>query len=115
MQIFLKTPELLTSLRANIAHFVSALRNLGFPLAENHQSAVVPVIISDEEKLGKMNEVFREEGVYVIPVVYPAVSRKNCRFRFTVMATHSVSDLDYVLNVIEKAMLKADFKPSQVN
>jgi hypothetical protein len=44
-------------------------------------------------------------------VPFPAVSRSKIRFRFTVMATHTVSDLDYALNVLESAMHKADFKP----
>jgi glycine C-acetyltransferase len=57
-----------------------------------------------------MNKILMDAGVFVIPIVYPAVSRSNCRFRFTVMATHSVSDLDYVLNVLELAMEKAQFR-----
>jgi 7-keto-8-aminopelargonate synthetase-like enzyme len=89
---------------------VNGMRELGCPLSPDHSSSIVPVVIGDEEKLGKMNDVFRDEGIYVVPVVYPAVGKKNCRFRFTITAPLSISDLDYALNVIEKAMLKADFK-----
>jgi 8-amino-7-oxononanoate synthase len=110
LQLFVSQPQLHANLKRNIHHFVSGLRDLGCPLAEDHPSAVIPVVIGDEDKLGKMNEVFRDEGVYVVPVIYPAVGKKNCRFRFTMMATHTISDLDYVLNVVEKAMLKADFQ-----
>ena len=53
--------------------------------------------------------VFRDNGVFVVPIVYPAVSRKACRFRFTVMASHTQSDMDFVLGVVEKAMRTAHF------
>lgn len=49
------------------------------------------------------------DGVLCIPIVYPAVSCKNFRFRFTIMATHTKSDLDYATACLEKAMMKANF------
>jgi 8-amino-7-oxononanoate synthase len=114
LKVFLRKPELLRNLRSNIQHFLGGLRDMGYPVQPGHESAVIPLVIRDEKKLGVMNQVFQEEGVHVIPVVYPAVGRNNCRFRFTVMATHSVSDLDYVLSVIEKAALKAGLDVSQL-
>lgn len=106
---FRARPELVKNLQENIKHFVKGLRELGCEIDPHHESAVIPVIIGDEKKLGIMNAVLRENGVYVIPITYPAVSRKNCRFRFTMMATHSISDLDYVLATLERAMEKANF------
>jgi 8-amino-7-oxononanoate synthase len=112
LEIFTSQPQLLINLRQNIKHFVDGLISLGFPLDPNHESAVVPVTIGDERKMGVMNEVLWDSGVYVIPITYPAVSRNNCRFRFTVTAGHTISDLDFVLNVVEKSMLKAKFEPN---
>lgn len=109
LRIFKSEKHLLSNLKTNIRHFVTGLRNLGCNIPENHESAVIPVVIGDEEKLGAMNQVLLDNGVFVIPIVYPAVSRNNSRFRFTVMATHSLSDLDYVLNILELAMAKANF------
>lgn len=111
LRVFAQRPGLLAQLRENIQYFLSGLRELGFDIPTSHESAVVPVVIGDEKKLGIMNEVFRDSGVFVIPIVFPAVGRRNCRFRFTVSAAHTVSDLDYVLNVLEKAMIKAEFEP----
>jgi 8-amino-7-oxononanoate synthase len=110
LKVFQANPHLRETLKSNIRHFVTGLRDLGCPIAPNHESAVIPVIIGDEIKLGEMNEVFRNHGVYVIPITYPAVGRTNSRFRFTIMATHSTSDRDYVLNIIEMAMMKANFQ-----
>lgn len=115
IEIFERDRERLTKLRENLAHFKKGLSQLGYHLPASHESAVVPVIVGDEKKLEIMNSVLMEHGVFVVPIVYPAVSKNNCRFRFTVMATHTQSDLDLVLNILEMAMLKADFKFSDVD
>jgi 8-amino-7-oxononanoate synthase len=109
LKIFYEDRSLLDRLHANIKHFVRGLRHLGAPLDANHESSVVPVVIGDEKILGEMNASLRDDGVFVVPVVYPAVPRLGSRFRFTVMATHSLSDLDLVLSVFEKAMIKSKF------
>jgi len=114
LDIFTSNKDLLIKLKSNITHFVENLIQLGFPIDPNHESAVIPVVIGNETKLGAMYQSLLDDGILTIPIVYPAVSRRNCRFRFTVMATHSKSDLDYATACIEKAMLKVDFKPSDL-
>jgi 8-amino-7-oxononanoate synthase len=114
LRIFQTERELLLQLRSNIQYFVKGLQSLGFPHLDGHQSAVIPVVVGDEKKLSVMNQHLRHEGVFVVPMVYPAVSRTGARFRFTMIAQHTHTDLDYVLNTLETAMRKADFEPFQV-
>jgi 8-amino-7-oxononanoate synthase len=114
LRIFMTEKELVNNLKENINHFVSGLRHLGFSMNPNHESSVIPVIIGDEKKLSIMNAHLRDEGIFAVPIVYPAVSRTSCRFRFTLMAQHTRSDLDFVLTTLEAAMRKADFSPDQV-
>ncbi len=111
LKIFRNNPELVNRLQANIKHFVMGLRELGFTIDPNHESAVVPVVIGNDETVGKMNQVFWENGIYVVPVGYPVVARNQSRFRFTMMSTHTISDLDFVLSILEKAMEKVGFEP----
>ena len=65
--------------------------------------------------MGEMYQSLLDDGIICTPVVYPAVGRKNCRFRFTVMASHSKSDLDYAVACLEKAMLRTGFKFTQLD
>lgn len=101
--------SILNNLHSNIEHFVKNLESIGYKFAHKQESAVIPVVVGDEVKLGIMYQSLLDDGVLCIPIVYPAVSRKNCRFRFTLMATHTKSDLDYAISCLEKAMLKANF------
>jgi glycine C-acetyltransferase len=114
IDIFQRDKSLLQRLHENIRYFVHGMRSLGAPLNPDHPSAVIPVVIGDERKLGIMNEVLLQSGIYVVPIVYPAVSRNASRFRFTVMAPHTQSDLDLVIFQFEKAMKTADFRFEEI-
>lgn len=109
LEVFTDSKDLLNQLHSNIQHFVKNLESIGYKFNKPHESAVIPVVIGDEKILGEMYQSLLDDGVSCVPIVYPAVSRKNCRFRFTIMATHSKSDLDYATACLEKAMLKCGF------
>ncbi len=111
LDIFQNDKTLVSNLRRNINHFVKCLKGIGYhDISSEHESAVIPVVIGDEKKMGLMYQSLLEDGIWCTPVVYPAVSRKNCRFRFTIMATHTISDLDYAVTCLEKAMLKVGYQ-----
>lgn len=109
LEIFSSDKSLRQKLKENINHFINGLKSLGYQPKENHESSVIPVVIGNEEKLGEMYQSLLADGVLCIPVVYPAVGRKNCRFRFTIMANHTVAELDYAVSCLEKAMIKSEF------
>lgn len=102
LDVIEEEPELIEKLWENIHYFKSNLRDLGFELAPDTRSAIVPIIIGEEILLRRMSKRLHEEGVYINPVPYPAVPRHKTRFRATIMATHTREDLDYTLNVLEK-------------
>lgn len=109
LDIFTTNKSIINNLHSNIEHFVKNLESIGYKFLHKQESAVIPVVVGDEKKLGIMYQSLLDDGVLCIPIVYPAVSRKNCRFRFTMMATHTKSDLDYATACLEKAMMKANF------
>ncbi|MGZ3768266.1 MAG: aminotransferase class I/II-fold pyridoxal phosphate-dependent enzyme [Bdellovibrio sp.] len=109
LEIFSENKQLHTNLMNNIRHFKKGLQTLGYKFQHQQESSIIPVIIGDEIKLGSMYKSLLDDGIWCVPVVYPAVSRKNCRFRFTIMATHTISELDYAISALEKAMLKVGF------
>ena len=45
----------------------------------------------------------REQGVYVAPVIFPAVPVNSPRLRTCVTAAHSDSDIDLALEVLSRA------------
>lgn len=110
LNTFTSDKSILQRLQYNIKHFTRGLESIGYHFNSPHESAIVPVIVGNESKMGQMYQSLLNDGVWCVPIIYPAVSKKNCRFRFTVMANHSISELDYAVSSLEKAMIKSDFK-----
>lgn len=84
----------------NIHYLKSRLTGLGFDIGHS-QSAIIPVMVRDEERLGQLHADLLRHGVFTNLVTYPAVRRKECRLRLNVMATHTVEDLDRALEVFD--------------
>ncbi len=69
----------------------------------NTETAIVPVIIGDDEKTFKLWLALREMGIFVTPVISPAVSPDNSRIRTSYTATHTDEELRTVLEAFYKA------------
>lgn len=113
VRVLREEPAILATLRRNIARFRKGLIALGWQEPTDEESPIFPVVVRSEAKLAVMNESLLADRVFVMPVIYPAVSRHRSRFRFCVSALHSESELDHVLDALKKAMLKASFSFSK--
>jgi glycine C-acetyltransferase len=89
------------SLWKNINHLVAELKEAGFDTGETH-SAIIPIIVGDEVKLSELHHDLREEGVFTSVVTYPAVRRKECRLRVSLMSTHTRPQLDRVVEILKR-------------
>lgn len=85
----------------NIKYLRHGLQALGFDTGAT-SSAIIPVIVGDEEKLGHFNNDLRRCGVFANAVTFPAVRRKACRLRLCVMSSLTRADLDEVLVTMAK-------------
>lgn len=76
-------------------------KSLGFDIGKS-ETPVVPIIIGDDELTFKFWKLLFDNGVFVNPVVSPAVSQGHQLLRTSYMATHTDSQMDEVLSVFEK-------------
>ena len=94
-------PELRKKLWYNINYMISNLKEMGFNLG-NAETAIIPIIIGNEDLLMKISREVHQAGIFVNSVYYPAVPKKLSRLRLSLMATHTQEDLDDTLAVLEK-------------
>ncbi|MGM0579723.1 MAG: aminotransferase class I/II-fold pyridoxal phosphate-dependent enzyme [Bacteroidota bacterium] len=85
----------------NIQYVKSRLLKAGFNIG-NAETAIFPIIIGDDNKVKEMTYRLHLKNIFVNPVPYPAVPRKQTRVRMTVTAGFSMAQLDYTLNQIEE-------------
>jgi glycine C-acetyltransferase len=85
----------------NIRYLRGGLRTLGFDLG-NTASAIIPVIVRDEERLKALLRDLMDAGIFANFVGYPAVPRHRSRLRLGVMAQHTRAELDYALECFSR-------------
>jgi len=94
-------PELLIKLKRNRDFFQSELEERGFNTL-NSRSAIIPVLVGDDNKLGKLQMSLFEAGIFSNIGTTPAVNAKKCRLRLNVMATHTEEQLGFAVDTLEK-------------
>jgi 7-keto-8-aminopelargonate synthetase-like enzyme len=70
------------------------------------ESPIIPIFVRDNEKTFLMAKMLMDEGIFVNPVVSPAVSSDSSMIRFSLMATHSFKQIDYAVEKIKKISFK---------
>ena len=101
LDILEKEPELIDKLMHNARKMRAGLAAMGYRVNE-HDSAVVPVIIGDTEKVLRMWKGLFEEGVFVNAFIRPGVPPGMEMLRTSYMATHNDGHLDKILDVFSK-------------
>lgn len=92
LEVMKEEPQWLERLQKNTEFFKKGLKNLGF-IIEDTITPIIPVLVNDEEKTFKMTGLLEEEGVFVNPVVPPAIPRESSLIRVSIMATLSGEQL----------------------
>lgn len=85
----------------NAAYLTKALQGAGFNTGHT-KTAIVPVIVGPELLARKFALDLDEAGIFACPITFPAVSKAQARIRFSVMATHTRKDLDYVVATMQQ-------------
>ena len=66
-------------------------------------TCVVPVLVGDEGLTMDLTRLLFDQGVFVCPIVHPAVPRGSDRLRTCLMATHTEEDIELVLSAFSVA------------
>lgn len=95
-------PEILEQLWTNTHYATRLLRNEGFDIGPT-QTPVIPVYIRDTYKTFLVTKELQDMGIFVNPVVTPAVPSDATLIRLSVMATHTFSQIDEAVSKIAEA------------
>ena len=75
---------------------------MGFDTA-GCETPIVPVMTKNDRITLEMTQICRSEGLLVVPVCFPAVPMDSPRLRTCVSSVHTSEDLDFALDVLERA------------
>jgi 8-amino-7-oxononanoate synthase len=101
-EVIEEEPERVKILQRNVELFLGGLKARGFNTL-NSETPIVPIICGEDERAFQMTKLCQEEGIFVLPVVSPAVPVGLARLRANVTTDHSEEDIAYALDVFERA------------
>jgi len=94
-------PERVARVNENAQYMRDGFARLGIPTIESH-APIVPVLTYDELRTCVITQTLLQNGVYINPVVPPAVPAGQCLLRTSYTATHTKEQLDFALDVFER-------------
>lgn len=89
---------------------LDGFRNMGCEIG-NTSTPIIPLFIRDDYKTYHVVRDLFDEGLFVNPVVSPAVAPQDTLIRFSLMATHSKAQVEYALDKIQKVFRKYELIP----
>jgi len=101
-KVILDEPWRIEKVRANADQFIQGLKKRGFDTLLT-STAIVPVLCGTDERAFAMTREAQHHDVFVLPVVSPAVPEGLSRLRATVTAAHEPQEIEYAMDVMEKA------------
>lgn len=78
----------------------SRLREAGFDIGSG-DSPIIPVYVRDSELLLLMGRDLLERGIFVTPIIYPAVKHSEVRFRFILNVSHTLDQIDFTVRELK--------------
>ncbi len=101
LRIMQREPERIERLWHNTRLMRDGLQGLGFDTGRS-QTPIIPVRVGDRTTCFKMCKRLEEEGIFVNPVVSPAVGPNEALLRISFMATHTDEQISFALEKLKK-------------
>lgn len=105
LDIMEREPERIERLWENTNYALNGFKSMGFDTGKS-ESPIIPLFIRDDIKALKLTQMLLKDGVFVNPVVSPAVPKEDSLIRYSLMATHTIEQVDISIEKITKAARK---------
>lgn len=103
LDIIESEPERIENLWKVTDHALEGFRQMGCEIGHT-ATPIIPLFIRDMEKTLLATRMLMDEGIFVNPVLPPGVPPNDTLIRFSLMATHTIEQVDFALEKIEKTL-----------
>ncbi len=99
LEIIKAEPERIDRLWENTRYAIDRFRDLGFEIGHT-ASPIIPLYVRDNQKTFAFSAAAFRDGVFINPVVSPAVPSEESLIRFSLMATHTIEQIDRAADIL---------------
>lgn len=101
--------ELIAKLWDNTRYAHRLFRNYGIDIGKT-ETPIIPIYVRDYIKTFELTTELLKEGLFVNPVIPPAVGPEDTLIRFSLMATHTKDQIDFAAEKIFSTMKRLGIK-----
>ncbi len=105
IEIMRSEPERQENLWKVSNYALKSFREAGFEIG-NTETPIIPLYVRDNEKTFMVTKMLLDEGVFVNPVISPAVPPEDTLIRLAWMATHTIEHVDFAVEKTVKCFKK---------
>jgi 8-amino-7-oxononanoate synthase len=102
IDIMVSEPERIKHLWEITDYALRGFKEMGFDTGKS-ETPIIPLFIRDDIKSLLLTQALLADGVFVNPVVSPAVPKEDCLIRYSLMATHTKEQVEISIEKITKA------------
>ena len=88
------------------------LKAYGFDVG-NTETPIIPIYVRNDEKTFILAKMLMDDGVFVNAIVSPAVRSDCSLIRFSLMATHTIQQIEAAIEKIYKAAVQLNIVKEQ--
>jgi len=114
LDIIESEPERIDKLWDNTNYAKKLLLDAGFDIGHT-DSPIIPVYIRDNTKTFLITNILHKNGIFVNPVVSPAVPSDSSLIRFSLMATHTFAQIEEAVEKMYAAFKEVQLNPVKVS
>lgn len=105
IEVMRSEPERQENLWKVANYALKSFRDAGFEIG-NTETPIIPLYVRDNEKTFMVTKMLLDEGVFVNPVISPAVPPEDTLIRLAWMATHTIEQVDFAVDKTVKCFKK---------
>ncbi|MBC8461970.1 MAG: aminotransferase class I/II-fold pyridoxal phosphate-dependent enzyme [Deltaproteobacteria bacterium] len=110
LEVIRQEPERIRNLWSLTHYAINQFKNLGFDIGQT-VTPIIPIFVRDTMKTLMLTRMLLDEGIFVNPVISPAVSKEAALIRFSLMATHTMEQIDSALDAFRRSGKKLGIIP----
>lgn len=110
IDIMLEEPERIKHLWDLTNYARHAFNDAGLYTGKS-ETPIIPLFVRDDIRVLQLSRLLLDEGIFVNPVISPAVSKEDALIRFSLMATHTFEHVDIAIAKIVKAFKQLHLVP----
>jgi len=113
LQIIKEEPERHVRLWNNTEYARYWLQHFEFNIGES-QTPIIPIYIGNDQNTFTIATMLMAQGVYVNPIIHPAVGKDEAMLRFSLMSTHAKEQIDRAIEKLVHCRAMMNGKLSKI-